>query len=1172
MNPPPETPVPDLLREENTRLKQQLAAAEAELAILRQTKAADGAGATRPDAAARLAALNLMEDAIAAQRQSAQTLAQLEQEVAERRRSEESLRRSHQWLEKAERLARLGCWTINLRDHTMWASTEACRIYGIAEKAVRPYAEIRDVPLPQYRQSLDEAMRALVEFGVPYQVEFQIRRVSDGVLADIQSVAEYDQASQTALGIIRDVTEEKRAVAALRASERNYTEIFDATHEAILVHNAEGVIVDVNRAMLDMFGFASKAEIVGSGLTMANCGPDGTPYSQAAAAQWIARAQQGEPQVFEWLSRRKDGAPFWTEVSLRATQIGGRASVLAVVRDIHLRKQTEQAMSILAAGRRGPAFFEAIAQHMATALEVDDALVGILVSDGQALRVLGGWTCGQPIPPGDHALTGPLLQLVQTRQPCCHPHGVRQIFPDNRALAKRGIEGVIGIPLFDRTGQPAGLMAVLHRQPIQQEKLAQTLFKVFAHRLEMEIERMQAERVLRESEERFRQLFASMSEMVALHELVYDAAGQPVDYRILDVNAAFEAQLGYSRDHVAGQLASQVYGAPPPPYLAEYARVAQTGVPCVFEAHYAPLAKSFHISVFSPERGKFGTVTSDITERRQAEEALRASEERFTRFMRHLPGLAYLKDAQHRILFINERFTTEFGITLEQCRGRTTEELWPGAVGRRMRHDDEWVLAERKPLLTIERVEGRSGLRTYQTIKFPITQSGQALQLGGITLDVSDLLETEEALRTTSRELATISHIILDCAGSLDLHQVLERMLVYAVQITGLEGGAIYLLENDSLRLVTEREMPPAAVEAWRAQPGRIGEGVVGLAARDCRPLIQRSQEEIARQTPADSTGDPTWQFHAAFPLVAREHCLGVLRLFTRTSQKPSERSLKQLETATGQIALAVHNALLLEETRRYAGQMDVLVQARTAELEATNRELEAFAYSVSHDLRSPLRAVDGFSRMLQEDHQTALDPEGRRLLGVVRSETQRMGSLIDDLLAFSRLGRAAMRPVRLDLATLAREVWAEVRAAEPHREVELVLGPLPPVEADLPLMRQVLANLLGNAFKYTRRQPRARVEFAGEIRGEEILYRITDNGVGFDMRYVARLFGVFQRLHRAEDFEGTGVGLALVQRILHRHGGRIWAEGQVDFGATFHFALPVGPRGLPQSEGAASP
>ena len=235
--------------------------------------------------------------------------------------------------------------------------------------------------------------------------------------------------------------------------------------------------------------------------------------------------------------------------------------------------------------------------------------------------------------------------------------------------------------------------------------------------------------------------------------------------------------------------------------------------------------------------------------------------------------------------------------------------------------------------------------------------------------------------------------------------------------------------------------------------------------------------------------------------------------------------------------------------------RLNVELRRQAAQLEAANKELESFSYSVSHDLRAPLRAVDGYAQMLEEDYAATLDDEGRRLLGVIRGEAARMGQLIDDLLAFSRTGRQALQMDAVDMAALARETAAQAAGDYPHAMVEV--GALPAARGDRALLKQVWHNLIGNALKYSGRRPQPRVEVGGRANGEEAEFWVRDNGAGFDPRYAGKLFGVFQRLHSAEEFPGTGVGLAIVQRVVARHGGRVRAEGAPDGGACFTFTLP---------------
>ncbi len=252
-----------------------------------------------------------------------------------------------------------------------------------------------------------------------------------------------------------------------------------------------------------------------------------------------------------------------------------------------------------------------------------------------------------------------------------------------------------------------------------------------------------------------------------------------------------------------------------------------------------------------------------------------------------------------------------------------------------------------------------------------------------------------------------------------------------------------------------------------------------------------------------------------------------------------------------------ISRALTVRRLRQENAELEKRVHERTTELEAVNKELEAFSYSVSHDLRAPLRAINGFTRILMDSYQPQLPADAQRLLDHVTSSAHHMGELIDHLLEFSRLGRQPLRKQPVNISNLVREVLEDLNAERANRKLEVTVGELPDTFGDTMLLRQVFTNLLSNAFKYTRQKESAEVSVGTLDQAGETVYFVKDNGAGFDLKYADKLFGVFQRMHSAKQFEGTGVGLSIVHRIIQRHGGRIWAEAAVEQGATFYFTLP---------------
>jgi PAS domain S-box-containing protein len=316
----------------------------------------------------------------------------------------------------------------------------------------------------------------------------------------------------------------------------------------------------------------------------------------------------------------------------------------------------------------------------------------------------------------------------------------------------------------------------------------------------------------------------------------------------------------------------------------------------------------------------------------------------------------------------------------------------------------------------------------------------------------------------------------------------------------------------------------------------------------DDRAVIETGRAKIDYEESAiNAEGKHFWVSTSKIPLRDPE---GGIRGVLGTYEDISER--KQAE----------------EEIRLLNVDLEQRVAVRTRQLEAANKELEAFSFSVSHDLRAPLRAIDGFTRILEEDYGKSLDKEGRRLCTFVRENTRHMNELIDDLLALSRLTRSEMEFLSNDIETMARSVFQELTTPESRTRIDLIIHHLPRAMGDPILLRQALTNIISNAIKFSSKRERARIEIGCQSSPEEDVFSVWDNGAGFDMHYVDRLFGVFQRLHSTAEFEGTGVGLAIVQRVIRRHGGRVWAEGAVDNGATFYFTLPKNAPGLNSSAG----
>ncbi len=929
-------------------------------------------------------------------------------------------------------------------------------------------------------------------------------------------------------------------LADIRVSELRYRRLFEASQDGILILDvATGRISDVNPFLVGLLGF-SRDEMIGQ--TVGELSPFKDVVSNQAMLERLQR--DGYARYHDLPLETKDGRKIAVEFVCNVYQVGDHKVIQCNIRDITEQRRAERAASWLAA----------IVESS------DDAIIGkdlnsSITNWNTGAEKIFGYTAGEMvgtsiirlIPSERRQEESQMMDKIRQGGSVKHFETLRQA-KDGRLIDVL----VTASPIKNATGVVIGVSKVVH--------------DITA--------RKRTEQALRESDERLQAVTENLTEGL----IVSDLDGQLLHWNRagLEIHGYHSLEEGLRRlpEFADTFEVTTLDGAEVPFEQWPLSRVLRGEKLRDFEVRLFHRAlKSDRILSYSGAiiqdangRPLAFLAINDITARKEAEAAVRAGAQKLRNVIDGLGPNTFLglMTAAGTLIEANRPALVAAGLRSEEVLGKPFDQTfwWShsdqareqlraamvrGAAGEGSRYDVQ------------VRVAGDALVWIDFSLSPVRDAGGRVIYLVPSGIVIEERVRTAQALRESEehfRFLNDLSEATRTLADPAQIMAVTARMLGRHLRASRCAYADV---EPDGEQFTILHDYTDGcASTAGHYQLSLFGSRAVATLCRGETLIIRNVEAELLPGDGADMFKAIAIQAIITCPLVKNGTLRAMMAVHQTTPRdwQPGEITIVQdvVERCWATIELRTAE----EKIRRFNVELEQRVVERTAQLEAANQELEAFSYSVSHDLRAPLRHVTGFVSLLQQDSEPSLSEKSLRYLATISSSAKRMGDLIDDLLAFSRIGRQALQASEINLVRLVKETLGDFQLESEKRNIAWNIHPLPVVRADRALLRLVLVNLISNAVKFTSRRDEAKIEI-GTAPGSdaETVIFIRDNGAGFDPRYADKLFGVFQRLHRQEEFEGTGIGLANVQRIIHRHGGRVWAEGALDGGATFYFSIP---------------
>ncbi len=1044
-------------------------------------------------------------------------------DITDKKVTSEKLKEINYDLKWAQKTGKIGTWYANLNSNEFWGSEQTINMYGFTTGKPVTADIVQMVHMPEYRDRLNTSLQNLIFGLAPYEETFKLRNQTTGEIIDVYSIAQYFSETNEIKGIIQDISKIKKA----EEDIHKFKTIADKSLYGSVITNLDTTIIYVNEYFAHTHGYEPH-ELIGKTITAFHSD------DQLIKVQKILERtiKKGKIKAFELNHIKKDGTEFPMLMSAATIpdELGNPLFLGATAFDLTEIKEAQNAL------KKSESKYKALFDG------INDAIFVLTIE---------GTSFGQFIEVNDVACK----RYGYTRRELLNMNlqDISRISKTNPNDAEKAIKAILEKKMYlietvhitkDGTELPVEISLRLFQ--IEKKPVVITLVRDIT-------ERKNAAEKIHQMAQNFTNIFNESTDTLMI--LDYDA-------KLIEINKTFVERNGYSRDEIIGKSIKII-----DPTINKEAlmgmlnKLTQKNSILTFESvHKTKSGRVYPVEINSKlmtyyDKKVVLTTARDITERVNNLKVIKENEAKFRSFFENKGIATIIINKQGLIRLCNEQFCRMSGYNLKETQNKIS-------LKNLIKPNDHHKLND---LLTLDKRFYHSPSKSIE-LSFICKDKNHKY----ILLNHSHLPNGEQSIITlldiTTRKINERLNSVQLKLIDLSLHQNISNLLINflneAEAITNSLIGFYHFVDEDQEQILLQQWSSNTLKDYCKTIPTSKHYPIskAGIWA-DCikirKPVIHNNYK-----TEKNKKGLPSG--HAQ---VIREIVVPVIRgnkikAILGVGNKPTNyteadmKILQQMADLAWEIIDRKNAEIQLNE---YKEHLELLVKQRTADLEASNKEMEAFTYSVSHDLRAPLRAINGYSGFLKEDYDTVLDDEGKRYLNVIQENSTKMNQLISDLLKLSRTSRTELEMIKIDMKAIAWSMFMEVASKKEQDEFELIVKDIPEIEGDPTSIKQLWTNLIGNAIKYSSKSQIKKIEIGCSKRDHnQTTYYIKDYGCGFKPEYQHKIFEIFQRLHSESEYAGTGVGLAIVKRIIDKHNGSIRAESMPNEGTTFYFTLPT--------------